>query len=730
MRDNRCPAPGLLVAALLISPLAAAQLPSAGRVPPLEPQPDEVVLDLKSLQTAQTDEADTGSPGIRLRMTASAARDANSAWWIESVLHILPGQISFTDEPPDCRLARLKWRVAVESPEEDAPKPQVIDFQAAELRLCGAPAEDATRYGLVYNLSHRVPGPGVYDLRVEIEDTLDSNLRSGSIGRRVRVPDVTATAFALSGIAMQHYGTPPPAAAQVQTGNANIKASYRVPSDNDSVFHPGDVIAFDMRVFRSSRMQGKTIDLQLTVSGNGAVVYTEPIPASGDRVHGVYHIDANARPGNYRLGICAGSGGQWIDFEIVTGTHSPPFASLVGDPPQPEASPLPSTLTPPQSLSAEERMALLTRVRDHMRDAALRTPSFTCTEEILRSTFARIPRRLLSMDRARLEVAVADGKELFSWPGEAHFEKDDPSQIVRGGMTTTGDYAYFTRQVFGSNDVLYSRGIDQELLGHAAVRYDYRIDSPVYEIRWGPRSANSTFHGSFWVDKTTEDVLALAGMVTDLPAGFPVSGITSVLAFRPVLMNGRNYPFPSTAQVTARLRGEEEVQNQIAFRNCRQFSGESRIIFTDDSTAAAAPAAQSETRAFSLNAGLTLDLTLDQAIAGQSAAAGDRISATLKNPVKFGNSVIPAGIHVMGRLLQVEFDFETSQIRAVIEFQRVEYNGTTLVFRARFHSAGKSQGLRWEPSKIAPYGAALRLTEGATVIPAGLLTKWETVAMR
>lgn len=681
------------------------------------------------MQKAQTDEA-----GISLRMTASAARSGDSGWVIEALVYIPPGQVRFKEEPQECRTAKLKWQIGVSDL-------QPMDYQVTELVLCGATARNAVRSGLAYSIDRRVRAPGAYDFRVDVQDLLDTNERSGSVLRRVEIPDLATTGFALSGIALHQNGAPTPAGVPAKTGSDDLKASYWVPEDNDPAvrrFRPGSVLAYDLRVFRSPPVEGKTVDMSLTVSRNGAAVHTERVATPDNLVHGIYRLDENAEAGSYQLRIAAaGAGEQSVDFEVAANEASAQPclpAALAGNPPQPEASSLPSTLAPPAPrLDAATRMALLVRVRERMREAVLRIPDFTCTEEIVRTRLTRNPPKRLAMDRARLEVAVADGKELFAWPGQANFEQDDPSQIVRGGMTTTGDYAYFTRNVFGADDVLYGRGIEQELLGHAAVRYDYRIPGPVYEIRHGSRSAKVSLHGSFWVDTKTEEVLALAVMADNIPEAIGISGITSVLAFRPVLLNGRNYPLPASAEITARpCCGNEEVQNRIEFHNCRRYTGESRLIFTDNDPGSVAAAAQSSSGVKFLNSGLTLDLVLDKAVEAASAAAGDRISATLASPVALGNSIIPAGARVTGRLLNFEFDFESGEIRASLEFHRLEFDESRFEFRARLRSAAKMQGLRWIRWTAAKpvSGGSLWLTDGITRIPAGLHMKWETVNMR
>jgi hypothetical protein len=70
------------------------------------------------------------------------------------------------------------------------------------------------------------------------------------------------------------------------------------------------------------------------------------------------------------------------------------------------------------------RTVLLARVMGTMRHALARMPDYTCTESITRSTGEGTPLSVRTLERIRLQVAVIGGKEVFSWPGEAPFVRE------------------------------------------------------------------------------------------------------------------------------------------------------------------------------------------------------------------------------------------------------------------------------------------------------------------
>jgi hypothetical protein len=654
--------------------------------------PEIPILDLSALEKSQVEE----SKPIRLVLTATSRGNT-----IEGLVYVPPGELRFRDDAPDCKIAVLKWRIG-------AGDSATVHYHATDLRVCGKTATEILHSGLVYAFERRLAQPGTYDLRVELEETTAGSEHFGAAARSISVPD--------SGITLQLEGAVPPAAITATSEGNVLTASYRVPTNTDPAirrFRPGDAIVYD--VLSPAPQSGLT----LRVEHNGATIYTGTAEA-----HGVYRLEPHAEPGDYALVVAAGERKQSIGFEVAAAAFQPPAAP----PPQPETSALPSTLEPPaSSLDAKTRMALLVRVRDRMREGVQGIPNFTCTEEIVRTRNATSPPRRLHVDRARLEVAVVGGKELFAWPGEDHFEKDDPSKIVTGGMTSSGDYATLTALVFGLDDVLYSRGLDQDLQGRPAIRYDYRIPGMPYEVRTGQLHASVGLQGSFWVDRETENVLALAVMARNIPPTVPVTALTIVIAFRPVVLDGHSYLLPDNAQITAKLHPSgERIENTVHFRNCRHYSGESRLILGDAVTDSAAESEQVAVGARALARGASLELTLDQPIDTALAAAGDRVTATTTAPVKAGNVTIPAGARAVGRILNLEFDLERSTIRAVVEFDHIEHGGANYDFHARLRSRVRAGATHCEPGQ-APETAAITLGNGQTRVPAGLKMKWETL---
>jgi hypothetical protein len=123
-----------------------------------------------------------------------------------------------------------------------------------------------------------------------------------------------------------------------------------------------------------------------------------------------------------------------------------------------------ATLTAALAQDLQESETVLARAREKIVAVAHQLPRYTCLETINREYF-QVPCRaihgkvfsryaapscsatldhpakdltLAGSDRLRLEVAVADGREIESWPGATRFDSRGIDEIVKTGPTSTG----------------------------------------------------------------------------------------------------------------------------------------------------------------------------------------------------------------------------------------------------------------------------------------------------
>src|SRR5258708_17231716 len=99
---------------------------------------------------------------------------------------------------------------------------------------------------------------------------------------------------------------------------------------------------------------------------------------------------------------------------------------------------------------APSKEALFGQVRAKMLLNLSHLPNYTCLQTIERKVRHAPSRRFQPVDTVRLEVALVNGKELFSWPGAGKFEDKEIGELVSGGAIGNGTFALHAKSIFQS----------------------------------------------------------------------------------------------------------------------------------------------------------------------------------------------------------------------------------------------------------------------------------------
>lgn len=299
---------------------------------------------------------------------------------------------------------------------------------------------------------------------------------------------------------------------------------------------------------------------------------------------------------------------------------------------------------------------LLARIKAKMSEYILRQPDYTCVQTIQRSRRPVPSRRFRLVDTLRLEVALVDGKELFSWPGASEFKEQDLRDIVPTGAIGTGGFALHTRSVFLSGHARFTYAGEEERSGRRCVRYDY--DVPLmgsgYHLKVGNVEGNVAYHGSFWADAETLELVRLEVHADDIPPHIPMKSADNVLEYGRVTIGEGDFLLPSTVvTILVDIEGNAD-RNEIRFSDCRQYTGESFISFGEpppgEPEPAPAPVAMVE-----LPGDLRLDLALETPIDGEHSKVGDQIRAVVRSDAKHKKQlIVPAGAVATARLVHLQ----------------------------------------------------------------------------
>ena len=129
-------------------------------------------------------------------------------------------------------------------------------------------------------------------------------------------------------------------------------------------------------------------------------------------------------------------------------------------------------------------------------------PNFTCLETIERSRRKNREQPFNHVDTVNVEVAVANGREIYSWPGANQFEDRDITAMVSAGTIANGSFAGEIQSVLVNNVSTITWRGEEEKFGHRTLHWDYRIPYNLsgWTVNYGGRAGRVSAAGSFWAD--------------------------------------------------------------------------------------------------------------------------------------------------------------------------------------------------------------------------------------
>ena len=291
--------------------------------------------------------------------------------------------------------------------------------------------------------------------------------------------------------------------------------------------------------------------------------------------------------------------------------------------------------------SAADAPQLVSRIREHMRDYIAHLPDYTCriTLERFRRLKSRVPFDL--GDRLRLEVAYTGGQELYSWPGDARFERGIEDLLPGHGMVSNGSYALHIRNLFLRDVAEFAAPHDEKCEDRPCVRLDFHIPAlrSGYALSAGSGSAPAPLEGSAWFDPTALDIVRLEVRVDDAPRSVRIAATRETTLYQRARIGEVEFVVPAESELMLRDRDGSEMLNRSRFDRYRRYTGSSTVSY---GPAGDAPAQSAPTPVAAPQAGRPLGrqvtAALDTAIA-EDAAIGDAFTVTTA-----------AGEHLTGRI--------------------------------------------------------------------------------
>jgi hypothetical protein len=391
-------------------------------------------------------------------------------------------------------------------------------------------------------------------------------------------------------------------------------------------------------------------------------------------------------------------------------------------------------------------VTLLARIRDRAAQSLKGLPNYTCLEMIQRSERTAAASRFEPVDKVRLEVALIDGKERFTWPGAEEFLEEDLLNLVRQGATSTGGFALHARSVFLTPAPEFAWFGKEIRDGRQSIRYNYRVPRARsgFRLRVAPREVAVGYHGSFWVDAGTLDLVRLELAADDIPADLGITAANDAIEYQRVKLEGGAFLLPASEELLLTDAQGTTSRNQTQFTGCRQFTAYSTFSFGEISPVPETPAPASTTTV-PLPAGLAVTLVLDTPIDHGSSIVGGEVRATVLNPVRQkGVVLVPKGAVAFGRIVEFRVQSHPSpHCRLRLQFSWLEFGGNRAAFTARLEALRLQGGMPTDtptavripstktslaltPSEQGLGIAVLTVGTARPRIPPGLQLMWRT----
>ena len=367
--------------------------------------------------------------------------------------------------------------------------------------------------------------------------------------------------------------------------------------------------------------------------------------------------------------------------DAAAGPAAPPSEEPKLPPAAPKANPpaVPETLkAPEQTIGDEDPVEVLASLRNRVLDHASQVPNHMCVETIRRDRYqpagppskascknlldarkqGNRPMHLEATDWLRLDVGLAEGREIYSWAGASRFEERELDELVPQGAIGTGAFATLLMSVFENPNPRYRFEGDTTLGARRLMEYSFAV--PYEESRYQVKTRRKDwvitgYSGTLLVDPVTADLVRFIVRTDELPEETDSCEVDSILDYTRVPLGGFEYLLPKSTQQRFIGRDGEEAENAITFAACREYRGESTVSFGVNPATGPAQAQSGAPRL--LPAGLPVSIEVAAPISFIAAAAGDRIVGRLARPLRDPRDqtvLAPEGAQVEGRNMRLE----------------------------------------------------------------------------
>lgn len=366
------------------------------------------------------------------------------------------------------------------------------------------------------------------------------------------------------------------------------------------------------------------------------------------------------------------------------------------------------------SAQAPDAESTLQRTRERLLADLDRLPRYTCVQTIVRRYYrpqseagscsglmaAHEKRKgesgLRGWDRLRLEVAIVDGDNVYSWVGAPRFESGTLEKLAGRGPLSSGDFGPFLHSIFTRATVTFKGEEPDGSHRLLAYSYDVPAERSRYMVKTDSGWAATAYRGEFVLDAAANDIVSLTVRTAELPESNPDCQAISAVDYGRTQIHDRPVLVPRATRLVTIDRQGSETHSVTEYASCREYASKTRMLFDTPSAGDAAssptsspPPSSSLSEPASATpffpAGLRFHGRIVSLIDSGTAAAGDAIEVVLRSPIRDKNNLelAPAGARLHGRLLGVEERTTPLDVlRLLIQFESIDLHGRTVPLRA------------------------------------------------
>jgi len=347
--------------------------------------------------------------------------------------------------------------------------------------------------------------------------------------------------------------------------------------------------------------------------------------------------------------------------------------------------------------------AALLSVRDRLLPELERLPRYTCVQTITRRYFRPEPHvltpscaaliaahdkrthelTLLRWDRLRMEVAIADGQNVYSWVGAPRFEEGGLEKLAGGGPLGSGDFGPFLGAILRKAEVSFRETQAAQKTPLLLYAYQMPLNRSSYRIKGDQGWMLTGYSGTLLLDPVDSDIVALKIRSDELRENKAVCQANSEIDYGRIVIHDRAILIPRETRLGIIDAKGSESLSTTEYSNCREYASKTRLLFEAPQDHPATPATQNSAAPGQLPAGLHLQGRIATPIDSDTAAAGDPIDIVLLKPLRDANRLIAAaGTPIHARLKRVE-QWPAGYTQVTLQFETIELNGTASPLRAR-----------------------------------------------